>query len=174
MGRLEGKVALISGGASGIGEATTRAMVGEGARVVVADIQIDRGKALAEALGDVVLFVQHDVTLESDWQRTVPEGQQRFEKIDVVMNGAGISLPAPIDECDFDHWKRTQSVNSDGVFLGCKYGVEALRAAGGDPSSTSLRQWGSRALRSFLPTVRARGPFACSPSRLRFTAPSRS
>jgi NAD(P)-dependent dehydrogenase (short-subunit alcohol dehydrogenase family) len=131
MGRLEGKVALISGGASGIGEATTHAMVGEGARVVVADIQIDRGKALAEALGDVVLFVEHDVTLESDWQRTISEGQQRFEKIDVVMNGAGISLPAPIDQCDFDHWKRTQSVNSDGVFLGCKYGVEALRAAGG-------------------------------------------
>ena len=131
MGRLEGKVALISGGASGIGEATTRAMVGEGARVVVADIQIERGKALAEALGESVLFVQHDVTLESDWVRTVSEGQQRFEKINVVLNGAGISQPAPIDQCDFDLWKRTQSVNSDGVFLGCKYGVEALRAAGG-------------------------------------------
>ncbi len=97
MGRLEGKVALISGGASGIGEATTHAMTGEGARVIVADIQIDRGKALAEAIGDAVLFVRHDVTLESDWERTISEGQQRFGKINVVMNGAGISLPAPIE-----------------------------------------------------------------------------
>ncbi len=131
MGCLEGRVALISGGASGIGAETGRQMVHEGARVVLADLQAERGGEVAEELGAAAHFAALDVTSEDDWRRVVPEAESRFGGLDIVVNAAGISVPAPIDEASLDHWRQTLAVNADGVFLGCKYAVEALRRAGG-------------------------------------------
>jgi 3(or 17)beta-hydroxysteroid dehydrogenase len=131
MGRLEGKAALITGGASGIGAATARHMLREGAQVVIADIQAEAGRKFASELGDAALFVQLDVSQEDDWERAVSEAEQKFGQLDILVNAAGISVPSPIDEASFDHWKQTMSVNADGVFLGCRAGVAALRRSGG-------------------------------------------
>ncbi|MCG8587774.1 MAG: glucose 1-dehydrogenase [Proteobacteria bacterium] len=130
-GRLEGKVALITGGASGLGAASARHMIREGARVVLADLQEERGQKLASELGDAALFVRHDVTREDDWQQLLAAARERFGALHVVLNSAGVSIPAPIDEATFEHWRQIMSVNADGTFLGCKYGVEALRESGG-------------------------------------------
>ncbi len=131
MSRLEGKRALITGGASGIGAATARLMVEEGARVAIADLQRERGEKLASELGDAAIFCELDVASEEAWERVVPEVEAAFGGLDVLVNAAGISVPAPIDTATFDHWKQTMSVNADGVFLGCRAGVEALRKSGG-------------------------------------------
>ena len=129
--RLAGKVALITGGSSGIGATTARGMVGHGARVVLCDLQEEAGQSLAAELGSSALFVRCDVTSEADWARAIAAGEERFGGINVVMNCAGISVPAPIDQATLEHWKQTMSVNADAVFLGCKFAVEALRRAGG-------------------------------------------
>ena len=147
-GRLEGKVALITGGASGIGAETCRRMVAEGARVGVCDIQESAGRDIATSLGDSALFLRCDVTSETDWPATFAALESAFGPVDTVMNCAGISVPAPIDEASFALWKETMSINADSVFLGCKYGVEALRRAGGGSiiniSSTLGIRGGSR------------------------------
>lgn len=130
-GRLDGKRALITGGASGIGVATARMMAREGARVAISDLQDELGEKLASELGEAALFVHHDVTDEASWADAVRAAEECFGGLDVVMNCAGISVPAPIDEASFAHWKQTMAVNADGVFLGCKHGVAALRRAGG-------------------------------------------
>lgn len=129
--RLEGKRALITGGASGIGAATARLMAAEGARVAIADVQQERGQKLASELGDAGHFVRLDVTSEEDWTRAVAEAEAAFGGLDIFVHAAGISVPAPIDTASFDHWKQTMSVNADGVFLGCRAAVEALRKSGG-------------------------------------------
>jgi 3(or 17)beta-hydroxysteroid dehydrogenase len=131
MARLEGKVALITGGASGIGAETGRRMAAEGARVVLTDRNADLGAAVAEEIGNEASFFPHDVTTEEDWKRVVAEAEKTLGHLDVVMNCAGISVPKPIDEASLEHWRETMAVNADGVFLGCKYGVEALRRTGG-------------------------------------------
>lgn len=131
MARLEGKTAFITGGASGIGAATARLMLREAAQVVIADLQVEAGRKLASELGDTALFVQLDVTREDDWERAVAEAEDKFDRLDILVNAAGISVPAPIDEASFEHWKQIMSVNADGVFLGCRAGVAALRRSGG-------------------------------------------
>jgi NAD(P)-dependent dehydrogenase (short-subunit alcohol dehydrogenase family) len=131
MGLLEDKVAFISGGASGIGAETGRRMVAEGARVVLTDVQEERGRKVAAELGEAALFVVHDVTREDAWQRAITAAEQRFGHLHALVNCAGISVPAPIEQASFEHWRRTMAVNADGTFLGCKHGVEALRRAGG-------------------------------------------
>lgn len=131
MGLLDDKVAFITGGASGIGAETGRRMVAEGARVALADLQEERGAKVAAELGEAALFLPHDVTSEESWQRVIPAAEAHFGRLEVVVNCAGISVPAPIDEASYEHWRQTMAVNADGTFLGCKYGVEALRRAGG-------------------------------------------
>lgn len=131
MRELEGKVALVSGGAGGIGAAIGRRMLAEGARVALCDVLEERGQKLAAELGEGAIFQRHDVTREEEWRRVVAATEDRFGRIDVVVNCAGVSVPAPIDEASFEHWRETLSVNADGTFLGCKLGVEALRRAGG-------------------------------------------
>ncbi len=130
-GRLERKVALVTGGASGIGAATARQMLAQGASVALADLQTELGNKLVAELGERARFYTHDVTREADWKRLIASVEADFGGIDVVMNGAGISVPGPIDEVSYEDWQTTMRVNSDGVFLGCKYGVEALRRQGG-------------------------------------------
>lgn len=129
-GRLAGKVALVTGGASGIGEATCRRMAAEGAQVLVADVAVDRAERVAKEIADAAA-VSLDVTRESDWEAAVATAEERFGRLDVLMNCAGISVPAPIDELTLEAWRETMTVNAEGVFLGCRYGIEALRRAGG-------------------------------------------
>ena len=131
MGRVEGKTAMITGGASGIGAATARLLVREGARVVIADVQVEAGQKLSSELGTAAMFLQLDVSKEDDWNLGLVEVEKAFSPLDVLVNAAGVSIPAPIDEADFDHWKKTMAVNADGVFLGCRAGVASMRRGSG-------------------------------------------
>ncbi len=129
--RLDGKVALITGGASGIGAASARRFVEAGARVVLGDLQADKGQALATSLGEAALFVKLDVTSEADWTAAVTAAQARFGALTTVVNSAGVSIPATIEDETLEGFRRTLAINLDGTFLGCKYGVEALKAGRG-------------------------------------------
>jgi 3(or 17)beta-hydroxysteroid dehydrogenase len=130
-GDLSGKVALISGGASGIGAAAARAFVARGAQVAIADIQDEKGAALAAALGAAALFVHLDVTDLGSWRAAMAAAQARFGSVTTVVNSAGISVPASIEVETLEGFHRTLSINLDGVFLGCKVAVEAMKAAKG-------------------------------------------
>jgi 3(or 17)beta-hydroxysteroid dehydrogenase len=141
-GRLSGKTAFITGGASGIGAETGRRMVAEGASVALCDIQKELGVEVARELGESAAFFELDVTREEAWQQVTAAAEARFGSLEVVMNCAGISVPAPIDMASFDHWRQIMSVNADGAFLGCKYGVEALRRAGGGSIINVSSIWG--------------------------------
>lgn len=129
--RLSGKVALISGGASGIGAATARRFVEEGARVVIADVQRAKGEALAQALGDTALFQPLDVTRAEQWRQAVEAAQARFGPLTTVVNSAGVSIPADIETETLEGFRRTLAVNLEGVFLGCQAAVAALKAGRG-------------------------------------------
>lgn len=131
MGRVEGKTALVTGGASGIGAATTRCLLREGARVVIADIQEEAGAKLASEFGSTAMFLKLDVSNEAAWDRGLTTIEKEFGPLDILVNSAGVSIPGPIDDASFDHWKQTMAVNADGAFLGCRAGVASMRRAGG-------------------------------------------
>jgi len=131
MGRVEGKTALVTGGASGIGAATSRLLLREGARVVLADIQEEAGQKLASELGPTALFSKLDVTSEADWDHAISTVEKEFGPLDILVNAAGVSVPAPIDTASFDHWKQTMTINADGVFLGCRAAIASMRRGGG-------------------------------------------
>jgi 3alpha(or 20beta)-hydroxysteroid dehydrogenase len=133
MGQLDGKVAIISGGARGQGEAEVRRFVAEGAKVVFGDVLDDLGKALASELGDAAYFVHHDVTQESQWDAVVATAESRFGKVDVLVNNAGILAFGGLTwETSLDDYMRVINVNQIGVFLGMKATIPAmLRNRGG-------------------------------------------
>lgn len=131
MGRVEGKTAMITGGASGIGAATARQLLREGARVVIADLQEEAGAKLASELGADAMFLKLDVSKEEDWDHALKTVEKEFGPLDILVNAAGVSVPSAIDDASFDHWKQTMAVNADGVFLGCRAGVASMRRAGG-------------------------------------------
>jgi len=132
--RLEGKVALISGGARGMGAEEARIFAREGAKVVIGDISEDEGRAveaqIAEA-GGQALFVRLDVTQESDWTNAVDLAVSRFGKLDVLVNNAGISSRAFTDDTGIDAWDKIMEVNSKGVFLGTRAAIPKMLEAGG-------------------------------------------
>jgi len=135
MGKLEGKVALISGGARGQGAAEAETFVKEGAKVVFGDIRDDEGKKVEAAIrargGDAV-YVHLDVTSETDWQAAVQTTVSRYGKLDVLINNAAIVIPrVPIEERTAAEWDRVMAVNAKGVFLGTKYAIPAMRRASG-------------------------------------------
>jgi 3(or 17)beta-hydroxysteroid dehydrogenase len=132
--RLAGKVALISGGARGIGAATARLFAQEGARVVVGDVLDPEGRALEAELtgrGGQAAFVPLDVTREPDWERAVAAAMSRFGKLDVLVNNAGIGGAGRVEDTTLEEWHRVMEVNATGVFLGTKAAIPALRRAGG-------------------------------------------
>jgi len=131
VGRLDGKVALISGGARGQGAAAARAFVREGARVICGDILDDEGKLLAEELGDAALYVHLDVTREDDWAGAVEEGERAFGRIDILLNNAGILRFARLTDMSAEEYMAVVNVNQLGVFLGMRAVVEPMRRAGG-------------------------------------------
>jgi len=134
MGRLDGKVALISGGARGQGAAEGRLFARQGARVVLGDIIDDEGKKVEAAIraeGGQATYVHLNVTREADWRAAVATAVQRYGKLDVLVNNAGILFRAKIEETAEEDWDRIMAVNVKGVFLGTKAAIPAMRDAGG-------------------------------------------
>jgi cyclopentanol dehydrogenase len=135
MGRLDGKVALISGGARGQGAAEAETFTREGARVVFGDIRDGEGQKVEVAIraaGGEATYVHLDVTSEADWQNAVATTTGRYGKLDVLINNAAIVIPkVPIEERTAEEWDRVMAVNAKGVFLGTKYAIPAMRRSGG-------------------------------------------
>ncbi len=128
-GRLQGKVAIVTGAAQGQGANEARRFVAEGARVVVTD-RNPAGAAVAEALGDAAIFIAHDVTVEADWQRVVEQSLAAFGRIDILVNNAGIFTPNSILDTSVEEFDRHYRVNQLSVFLGTKAVIPAMQAAG--------------------------------------------
>ncbi len=132
MGRLEGKTAIITGGSSGIGAATVRLFAEEGACVLIADVQPERGEALASELGDAVVFRKVDVTREEDLQTAVEEVMKRWDRLDCIYNNAGFGgALGSIETTTVEEFDITFDVLLKGVFLGIKHAAPAMRATGG-------------------------------------------
>jgi 3(or 17)beta-hydroxysteroid dehydrogenase len=129
--RLAGKVAIISGAASGMGAATARMFAREGAKVVTADVLEDEGRQVADTIGVSARFEPLDVTKEEDWAAVVSATTRHFGKLDVLVNNAGISGSAEQDFYSTEAWHRIMAVNATGVFLGIKYAIPAMVANGG-------------------------------------------
>jgi NAD(P)-dependent dehydrogenase (short-subunit alcohol dehydrogenase family) len=126
-GRIEGKVAVVTGGASGIGEGTVRRFLAEGASVVIADLQRERGEALAAELGAATRFIATDVTREDDVAAAVDLAVGAFGRLDVMFNNAGIiGAIGSIAETPLDSWNRTVAILLDGVFLGMKHAARVM------------------------------------------------
>ena len=129
-GRLDGKVALISGGARGQGEAEARLFVAEGAKVVLGDILVDEQQKVVDSLAGQATGVKLDVTQEADWQQAVDTAVQNYGKLDILVNNAGIFPTEGLEETDLALWNRVIAINQTGVFLGMKCAVPAMREAG--------------------------------------------
>jgi NAD(P)-dependent dehydrogenase (short-subunit alcohol dehydrogenase family) len=133
-GRLEGKVALVTGGASGIGEATAKLFAGEGARVAIADLQVERGERVANEIrtaGGAAAFVRGDVASDADARRMVTFTVERFAGLDVLVNNAGVESPKAVLDTSEAEWDHVMAVNAKGVFLCTKYALPEMRKAGG-------------------------------------------
>ena len=130
-GRVEGKVALISGGARGMGAEDARLLVEEGAKVVIGDIRDEEGKALAAELGDAVRYVHLDVTQLDQWEAAVATALGEFGKLNVLVNNAGIVAAGPLREFRIDKWQQVIDVNLTGTFLGMRSVVDPMTQAGG-------------------------------------------
>jgi NAD(P)-dependent dehydrogenase (short-subunit alcohol dehydrogenase family) len=129
--RLKGKVALVTGGASGMGKSEAMIFALEGAQVLVADLLEAEGKEVAKAIGDAARFVKLDVTNEAEWQGAVAFAEREFGKLNILVNNAGISGTYQPDLTNTEAWDRVMDINAKGVFLGMKHAVPALQRAGG-------------------------------------------
>lgn len=124
MDRLANKVAIVTGGASGLGRGIAKRFTESGAATVITDVNAS-GQGVADALG--ASFIQQDVRSEEGWQQLISQVQERFGRLDVVVNNAGIFSSAPVDETRLEEWQKVLDVNLTGVFLGCKYAVQAMK-----------------------------------------------
>jgi NAD(P)-dependent dehydrogenase (short-subunit alcohol dehydrogenase family) len=133
-GRVQGKVVLITGAASGIGLASAEACAREGADVVITDVNASAGERQAQRLaaeGLKVEFRRQDVTSESDWRESVDHVLARHGRLDALVNNAGIAAITPIEQETLEGWRRTQAVNMEGVFLGTREAIRAMKGRGG-------------------------------------------
>ncbi len=138
MGELDGRVAIITGGASGIGAATVRLFVDNGARVIVADMQSNLGEALARELKPHVVFQRTDVTHEEDVRAMVARAESAFGRLDCIFNNAGFGgALGPVSETSTEEWDMTFDVLVRGVFLGMKHAAPIIRRQGGSIISTA-------------------------------------
>ncbi|QLL07403.1 SDR family NAD(P)-dependent oxidoreductase [Mycobacterium vicinigordonae] len=130
-GRYEGRVAIVTGGARGMGEAEIRRFAAEGAKVVIADILDEEGRCLAKEIGESALFVHLDVTQEDEWAQGVAAVEDHFGRIDVLVNNAGIAQLDPIQTISAEAFMRQIQVNALGPFLGVRTLVEPMKRSGG-------------------------------------------
>jgi NAD(P)-dependent dehydrogenase (short-subunit alcohol dehydrogenase family) len=134
--RMQGKVALVTGGASGMGAASARRLRQEGAEVVITDIQAELGRSVAEGAG--LIFLRHDVGDADSWSAVMQQVAQRFGRLDIVMNNAGITGAGPIESITLHDWHRVLSVNLTGVMLGCQHAIAAMRRNPGGPAGSII------------------------------------
>jgi 3(or 17)beta-hydroxysteroid dehydrogenase len=129
-GELSGQVAIVTGGASGIGEAAAKLLAAEGARVIVADIQPGKDDAPGR-------FMPHDVASEDSWRKLLDDVLAREGRLDIMVNNAGIAGgPGNIENTTVEAWQKVQAINSEGVFLGCKYAIEGMKETGPGKAET--------------------------------------
>ena len=131
MGRVAGKVAIITGAASGMGKADALLLAREGASVVVADLNEVDGQALAERIGDNAIFLRLDVTDEDNWKSVIAATVDKLGRLDILVNNAGIIALGSIVDTELETWRMINAVNSDGVFLGCKHAIPVMAESGG-------------------------------------------
>ena len=129
--RMKGKSAFITGGASGIGAAAAKRFVEEGGKVALADIDAEKGEALASRLGEAATFIRLDVTDEQEWESAIAAAENALGPLSTIVNSAGVSIPATIEDLTYEAFKHTTAIKLDGVFLGCKHGVAALKGRKG-------------------------------------------
>ncbi len=138
--RLDGKIAIVTGGAQGIGEAIVATFLREGARVIISDINEAAGQATAETAGANAEFMQHDVASEDDWRRVMGETVTQYGGLDILVNNAAITgdgvggQDGPVadpENTTIENWRAIHRVNADGPFLGCKHAIPAMRDSGG-------------------------------------------
>lgn len=131
MKRLEGKCALVTGGARGIGEGIVRRFIAEGAKVMISDVLEDEGRALAAELGAAAAFVRHDVTSSAQWAAAIAETEATFGKLDSLVNNAGVIIFKRLDDLSEAEMRRIIDINLIGTMIGCQAAIPALERAGG-------------------------------------------
>lgn len=130
MNRVQGKIAIVTGGAAGVGRESVLLLAREGAQVVITDIDEDGGHALAREIGDAALFVRHDIASEHDWKTVMKATQETFGLVHVLVNNAGVCIMSSIEDTTLELWQNLHRINADGTFLGCKYGIADMKKSG--------------------------------------------
>lgn len=125
--RLSGKIAFVTGGAGGLGQAMCQRLAAEGARVTVADNDVAKARQIAVSIGATAMAVHLDVTSEASWQTAITAATSAWGNIDIVVNNAGYLKPATIEDATLDDWRTAMAINGDGTFLGCKFAVAAMK-----------------------------------------------
>jgi NAD(P)-dependent dehydrogenase (short-subunit alcohol dehydrogenase family) len=139
MGRVARKGCIVTGGSRGIGAATSRLLASEGASVLLTDVREEEGEAVAasiSATGGKAIFMRHDVANEQSWSAVFEVAVKEFGRVDVLVNNAGIHDPSPPEEQTLERWHRLMSINLDGVVLGCKHAIQAMKI--NDPKGGSI------------------------------------
>lgn len=131
MGRLDGKVAIITGAAKGLGEADARLFVAEGARVVITDVDVASGQKLADELGPNARFVRQDVRHEAEWKALIADVMANEGKLNVLVNNAGVVEVGTIESQTEEEYRFIMAVSADATFFGCKHAIPAMRQSGG-------------------------------------------
>jgi len=134
MAQVSGKVAIVTGGASGIGEACAETLAREGASVLITDIDDTLGKGVVDRItkaGGKAHYLRHDVRDEAAWPGVVAEAEKRYGRLDIMVANAGIGIMSPIATMTLADWQRQQAINLDGVFLSIKHSIPAMKRAGG-------------------------------------------
>jgi len=131
MARLQDKVAIITGAAQGMGAAHAKKFIDEGAKVVITDLNEEKGQALAKELGDNAVFIKQNVTSTEDWEKVVAETEKVFGQVDILVNNAGITMAKSILKMTEEEYRRIVDINQVSVFLGMKTVVPAMQKAGG-------------------------------------------
>lgn len=130
MGRVQGKVAIVSGAAQGIGKAISSMLAREGAIVVVTDINVLKGEAFVHSLmndGYSAIFIKHDVASDAAWARVIRDTLEQFGRIDILVNNAGVALQKNVEDTTFEEWRHLMSIDLDGVFLGTRHAIGAMK-----------------------------------------------
>lgn len=131
MGRVTGKVAIVTGAASGMGKADAQLLAQQGAKVVLADLNDTEGQVAADEIGENAIYLHLDVTNEENWKTVISRTVETFGKLDILVNNAGMMSLGSVVDTELDAFRKTNAVNSEGVFLGCKHAIPTMAESGG-------------------------------------------